>query len=177
MGRLSTIFFICLIYSYIAFYLRTLLATSNFSFRYVRANIFFTFAQSLTIFQNMNSLQKSVILLLSLFSLCLTASRQIVDDVPLYGPTPPPGTIPHAPSHVPVQCFVIRSANSIFFTSNTIVTEADVVLVNTSTGEISNEEVYISSIPDGLSLSSSGDYTVQITLPYGAVYYGEFAFW
>ena len=98
------------------------------------------------------------------------------DDIPLHD-NRPPVNIPHAPSLVPISCYLMSSASSIILYSATITTNAHVELENTSTGLTYSCDIVISSVPVPISLLGPGEYLIEITLPSGVLYTGLFSFY
>lgn len=98
---------------------------------------------------------------------------QYGDGVPLRDGNPP-GNIPHAPSVVPISCYVISSTGCIWFVSDHLTSSANIELVNNTTGMASHNNIIITSIPESVQLSGPGEYALVITLQSGAIFYGEF---
>ena len=125
----------------------------------------------------MKFFKKSLLLmtLIAMFPAFSKETSQVIDDVPLKETTPP-GDRPRDVYSVPISCYILGSTGCVWFVSSTISTSADVELVNTTTGTVTSDTVYISSTPDSVALTGPGDYTLEITLPSGASYYGTFTY-
>ena len=111
--------------------------------------------------------------LLSLPHSFAITNGQEVEDIPLHNEAPP-GNIPHAPALIPISCFYISSLGCVAIQSSSIVSNAHVLIINTSTGFFSEENIVIDAIPSLINLFGPGSYYISITLSSGAEYYGSF---
>ena len=102
------------------------------------------------------------------------ASNDGGDEIPLHGGNGTSGGNHRSPAQIPISCYLLESMNSVALYSTSLTTTADVEITNLSTGDVLfYDDVSISSIPETLPLSGSGEYTIEVSLD-SDIFYGEF---
>ena len=102
------------------------------------------------------------------------ASNDGGDEIPLHGGSGTSGGNHRSPALIPLSCYLLESLNSVVLYSSSLSTTADVEITNLSTGDVLfYDDVSISSIPETLPLSGSGEYTIEVSLD-SDIFYGEF---
>ena len=102
------------------------------------------------------------------------ASNDGGDEIPLHGGNGTCGGNHRSPAQIPISCYLLESLNSVVLYSSSLSTTADVEITNLSTGDVLfYDDVSISSIPETLPLSGSGEYTIEVSLD-SDIFYGEF---
>ena len=115
----------------------------------------------------------SILLCLFSFAAVTNSRQQVVTDVDLDVELPG-DSIPRSPAVVPISCSFSSQLNCLIISSSSIEIDVDVLIINSTSGSISNEEIYVSGVPSVLPLSGPGDYSVTIALSTGVTYRGYF---
>jgi len=123
---------------------------------------------------------KKLIIFISIVGLLLPpiASPAIndgIEEIPLHAGNGTSGGDQRSPAQIPLSCYLLESLNSVVLYSSSLSTTADVEITNLSTGDVLfYDDVSISSIPETLPLSGSGEYTIEVLLSEGIIISGAF---
>lgn len=76
-----------------------------------------------------------------------------------------------APEKCPIDCCYCFDN---LYVSSTKNVEADIYVINTTTGDFCSEAVTLSQEPVSIPAFGDGEYRIEVTLSDGDIYYGEF---
>lgn len=82
-----------------------------------------------------------------------------------------PTLIKRAPEKCPIDCCYCFDN---LYVSSTKNVEADIYVINTTTGDFCSEAVTLSQEPVSIPAFGDGEYRIEVTLSDGDIYYGEF---
>lgn len=101
------------------------------------------------------------------------ANSQSVLEVPLHSQDPP-GDHPHAPTLIPISCF-LSTTEELIIVSNGLTECINVFIDNTTLGISLTRNIVVSSTPSFLNTLGAGSYNLEITTTSGITYFGSFA--